>query len=65
VRQSTSRHHAATRDAFAMIEPTAMIGTACFGPYTSTSAGISMIEVPKPTMPPSVPATRPSASTSR
>jgi hypothetical protein len=31
-RQSTSRHHASTRERFAMMAATAMIGTACFGP---------------------------------
>lgn len=64
VRQSTSRHQAATREPLAMIDATAMMGTACFGPYTRTSAGIRRIDVPKPTMPPSVPATRPRIRTS-
>ena len=31
-RQSTSRHHTITRDRLAMIEATAMIGTAASGP---------------------------------
>ena len=41
----------------------AMIGTASRGPKASISAGISMIEAPKPTMPLSVPAPSPSART--
>src|SRR5262245_5315813 len=40
-----------------------MIGTASCGPNAIIRAGISMIEAPKPTMPDSVPATSPSAST--
>ena len=44
-----------------MIAAMAMIGTACSGPKANTSAGISMIDEPKPTMPLSVPATSPSA----
>ena len=47
-----------------MIPAMAMIGTACCGPNTSTIAGINITEVPKPTMPPSVPAARPSVRTS-
>ena len=64
-RQSTARHQASTREALAMMAAMPMIGTASRGPNTSTSAGISMIDVPKPTTPPSVPATNPSARTSR
>src|SRR6185436_16787201 len=56
-------HQATTREALAMTEATAMIGTASRGPNTSTSAGISMMEVPKPTTPPKVPATRPRTKT--
>ena len=41
----------------------AMIGTASSGPKASISAGISMMEAPKPTMPLSVPAASPSART--
>ena len=62
-RQSTSRHQASTRAAFARIAAIAMMGTASRGPKTSTNAGISMIEVPNPTTPPTVPANRPSIST--
>ena len=40
-----------------------MIGTACCGPKASISAGISMMDAPKPTMPLSVPAPSPSART--
>jgi hypothetical protein len=39
----------------------AMIGTARCGPNASINAGISIVEAPKPTMPESVPATRPRA----
>ena len=48
-----------------MIAAIAMIGTACSGPKAITSTGISMIDEPKPTMPLSVPATRPTARTKR
>src|SRR6478672_11542830 len=42
---------------------TAIIGTASWGPKKMTSGGSSMIDVPKPTMPPMVPATTPTART--
>ena len=48
-----------------MIEAIAMIGTARCGPNRITSAGITMIDEPKPTMPLIVPATRPSARIAR
>ena len=48
-----------------MIAATAMIGTACSGPKTITSTGISMIDEPKPTMPLIVPATSPTINTKR
>src|ERR1700747_3004372 len=47
------------REKFAITAATAMIGTACFGPYSYTSTGISMIDDPVPTMPEMVPAIRP------
>src|SRR5262245_62151508 len=47
------------RAKLARIAAMAMIGTACSGPNTITSTGIRMIEEPKPTMPPTVPATSP------
>ncbi|HTM57994.1 MAG TPA: hypothetical protein VL123_06220, partial [Candidatus Udaeobacter sp.] len=50
---------------FAMIAAIAMIGTACTGPKAMTSTGISMTDDPKPTMPESVPAMRPTARTKR
>ncbi len=59
LRQSTSFHQATTRETLAITAAIAMIGTACSGPKAITSTGISMIEEPKPTMPESVPATRP------
>ena len=40
-----------------------MIGTASCGPKANISAGISMMDAPKPTMPERVPAAMPSAST--
>src|SRR5947209_4242481 len=51
------------RDRFAITAATAMIGTACFGPYCQTRTGISMIDEPVPTMPLMVPAIRPTMST--
>ena len=60
-RQSTSRHQTTTREKFASSAAIAMIGTASSGPNASISTGISMMEAPKPTMPLSVPDTRPSA----
>ena len=48
-----------------MIAAIAMIGTACSGPNTTTSTGISMIDEPKPTMPEIVPAIRPTPRTNR
>jgi hypothetical protein len=59
-RQSTSRHHTASREKFAIRPAIAMIG-ASRGPNASMSAGISMMEAPKPTMALSVPEARPSA----
>src|ERR1700733_1985635 len=53
------------RDRLAMTAATAMIGTACFGPYSYTRTGISMIDEPVPTMPEMVPAIRPTARTKR
>src|SRR6185503_9087980 len=53
------------RERLAMIAAIAMIGTACSGPKAITSTGISMIDEPKPTMPLSVPATRPTATTKK
>jgi hypothetical protein len=43
----------------------AMIGTACFGPYSYTSTGVNIIEEPVPTIPEIVPATRPTVRTNR
>src|SRR5882672_2003963 len=63
MRQSTSRHQISTRERLARIAAMAMIGTACSGPNTITSTGISMIDEPKPTMPLMVPAARPTART--
>src|SRR5882672_9180786 len=63
MRQSTSRHQTTMRDRLAMMAAIAMIGTACSGPNTITSTGISMIDEPKPTMPLMVPAARPTART--
>src|SRR4030095_9468576 len=54
-----------TREQLARIAAMAMIGTAWSGPNVITSTGISMIEEPKPTMPLSVPAIRPTTRTSR
>src|SRR5258706_3881144 len=65
MRQSTSRHQTMMRDRLAMMAAIAMIGTACSGPNTITSTGISMIDEPKPTMPLSVPATSPTARMKR
>jgi hypothetical protein len=63
-RTSVSRHHASTRARLASTEAMAITGTASRGPNVATSTGIIRIEAPKPTIPPSVPATRPTASTS-
>src|SRR5689334_23689705 len=59
-----SRHHARTRERFAITDAMAMIGTASRGPNVNMSTGISMIDEPKPTTPPSVPAISPTVSTS-
>ena len=48
-----------------MIAATAMIGTAWRGPNATTSTGISMIDEPKPTMPPTVPAIKPTPRTKK
>src|SRR4051812_18842322 len=48
-----------------MIDAIAMIGTACCGPKITTSTGISMIDEPKPTIPPMTPATRPTLNTKK
>jgi len=53
------------RERFVMIDAIAMIGTACRGPNITTSTGISMIDEPKPTMPPTVPAIRPTLRTKK
>ena len=51
------------REKLAINAATAMIGTAFNGPKTMINTGISMIEEPKPTMPPMVPAMRPMVRT--
>ena len=53
------------RERFVMIDAIAMIGTACRGPNITTSTGISMIDEPKPTIPPTTPATRPTLKTKK
>ena len=54
-----SRHHASTREKLAITAAIAITGTASRGPKAITSTGISMIDEPKPMMPPTVPATSP------
>ncbi len=48
-----------------MIAAIAMIGTACCGPNSMTSTGISIMDEPVPITPLSMPASSPTHSTSR
>ena len=61
--QSISRHHEVILAKFDIRATIAMIGTASRGPKTMTSTGSRMTVAPVPTMPLTVPATKPTART--
>ena len=62
-RQSISRHHEVIFAKFDINATIAMMGTASRGPKAKTRIGSRMTVAPVPTIPLTVPATKPMAST--
>ena len=63
-RHAIRSHQAITRPRLPRSAATAMMGTAWRGPNITTRIGMSTMDEPVPTTPPSVPASRPAAMSS-